>query len=198
MGAAGGADLAHREAVLTVMFTDIIGFTSLSETMAPGDVAAFLNRHFNSVNQCIEAEDGTLDKYIGDAAMAFWGAPEPDPEHAARACRAALKLLEAATRRLASGDRPPVRIKIAIHTGPLLVGNIGAEGRMNYTVIGDTVNVASRIEAVCSAEDDGAPAIILVSGETVQAAGPGFNFEPLGAHSVPGRHEAVDVWRLWP
>lgn len=198
MGAAGGNDAATREAVLTVMFTDITGFTSLSERMPPAEVAAFLNRHFDMVNHCIEAEAGTLDKYIGDAAMAFWGAPEPDPDHAARACRAALGMLAALKAERGAGTGPEVRMKIAIHTGPLLVGNIGAKARMNYTVIGDTVNVASRIEKVCSAEDDGGPAIILVSGETKRAAGEGFDFEPLGAHSVPGRHEPVEVWRLRP
>lgn len=197
MRAEGDAGIGQREAVLTVMFCDIVGFTSVSESMPPAEVTDFLNRHFEMVSRCIEAEGGTLDKYIGDAAMAFWGAPEKMPDHAARACRAALRMLAESEARMAAGERPPIRIKIAIHTGPLIVGNIGARNRMNYTVIGDTVNVASRIEKVCSAEDDGSPAIVLVSGETMRAAGEGFRFEALGAHRVKGRHEAVDVWRLW-
>jgi len=195
MEAPEGPAVGHREAELTVMFTDIIGFTALSEDMPAAEVAEFLNHHFDIVNRCIDAQGGTLDKYIGDAAMAFWGAPEPVPDHAARACRAALALLKAAEDHQAEGRIPPVRVKIAIHTGPLIVGNIGAKARMN-TVIGDTVNVASRIEKLCSDEDDGSPALIIVSGETARAAGDGFNFERLGEHVVKGRQEAVEIWRL--
>jgi len=188
--------VGHREAELTVMFTDIIGFTAQSENMPAAEVAEFLNHHFDMVNSAIEAQGGTLDKYIGDSAMAFWGAPEPYPDHAARACRTALAILAAAEEHQSQGLQPPVRVKIALHTGPLIVGNIGAKARMNYTVIGDTVNVASRIEKLCSDEDDGSPALIIVSGETARAAGDGFNFERLGEHMVKGRHEAVEIWRL--
>lgn len=196
MEAPEGPAVGHREAELTVMFTDIIGFTSLSESMPAAKVAEFLNHHFDVVNRSIEAQGGTLDKYIGDAAMAFWGAPEPYPDHAARACRTALAILSAAEAHREEDCQPEVRVKIAIHTGPLIVGNIGAQARMNYTVIGDTVNVASRIEKLCSDEDDGAAAIIIASGETVRAAGKGFNFERLGTHTVKGRHEAIEIWRL--
>ena len=198
MEAPEGPSVGHREAELTVMFTDIVGFTRQSEAMPPAEVAEFLNHHFDMVNGCIEAEGGTLDKYIGDAAMAFWGAPEAYTDHAARACRTALALLKAAEDDNAKGHEPKVRIKVAIHTGPLIVGNIGAKARMNYTVIGDTVNVASRIEKLCSEEDDGSAAIIIVSGETVRAAGEGFNFDSIGTHSVKGRAKPVEMWRLRP
>jgi adenylate cyclase len=185
-----------REDELTVMFTDIIGFTPLSEHMPPAEVAAMLNHHFEMLNACIEAEGGTLDKYIGDATMAFWGAPEAVPDHAARACRTALAIAAALEKEEASGGSPPVRIKIALHTGPLIVGNIGAPSRMNYTVIGDTVNVCSRLESLTGEFDEGKPVAILVSGEVVAAAGDGFLFEPLGERTVKGRARPVEIWRL--
>jgi adenylate cyclase len=196
MDASGGASGDVREAELTVMFTDIMGFTPLSENMPPAEVAAMLNRHFEMLNACIEAEGGTLDKYIGDATMAFWGAPEPVPDHAARACRAALAIAEALDEAATSGATPPLRIKIALHTGPLIVGNIGAPSRMNYTVIGDTVNVCARLESLTGEFDEGRPVTILVSGEVVAAAGEGFIFEPLGERSVKGRARPVEIWRL--
>ena len=198
MNAGDDTVVDHREAELTVMFTDIIGFTPMSEALPPAEVAKFLNEHFDAVNNCIEAENGTLDKYIGDAAMAFWGAPEAVPDHAARACRTALALLKASEDHQAKGLQPPIRMKIALHTGPLIVGNIGAKARMNYTIIGDTVNTASRIEKLCGEADDGSAAIIVVSGETAKAAGKGFNFEFLGSHTVKGRSEKIEIWRLRP
>ncbi len=194
MQTAGAADVRSDE--LTVMFTDIVGFTSLSESMPPAEVAEMLNRHFAILNACIEAEDGTLDKYIGDATMAFWGAPEPAPDHAARACRAALAIAKAVEEKVAAGDKPAIRIKIALHTGPLIVGNIGAPSRMNYTVVGDTVNVCSRIESSSGEFDDGRPAIVIASGDVVAATGDAFLFEPVGERMVKGRARAVELWRL--
>ena len=194
----GDGVVESREADLTVMFTDIIGFTALSETMPPGTVGDLLNTHFEIVAHCIEAEGGTLDKYIGDSVMAFWGAPEDQPDHARRACRAALAIGEAlSATSAATAHGPPVRIKIAIHSGPLLVGNIGASSRMNYTVIGDTVNTCSRIESLCGQFDDGAPAIILVSSGTARLAeDAAFSFEEIGGYKVKGRSGEVYVHRL--
>lgn len=192
----GSADIASREAVLTVMFTDIIGFTRTTQHMSPDAVAAMLNDHFEVLGRCIEAEDGTLDKYIGDAVMAFWGAPENQPDHAARACRAAIAIARAAEAANADSVHPPIRIKIAIHSGPVVVGNIGAPNRINYTVIGDTVNTCSRIESLCREFDDGRTAIVLVSQDAVTMAGDGFAFTPVGSRAVKGRAEEVTVFRL--
>jgi len=196
--------VASQEVELSVMFTDIIGFTSLSQSMQPGEVGGLVNAHFEIVARCIEAHGGTLDKYIGDAVMAFWGAPEAQPDHARRACRAALAIADelAAAEHQAGVNRgrPALRIKIAIHSGPLLVGNIGASARMNYTVIGDTVNTCSRIESLCGQCDDGAPAIILVSADTVRLAGDDtqLDFEEVGGFEVKGRSAQVHVSRLRP
>ncbi len=202
-GSDGDASIISREANLSVMFTDIIGFTALSEVMPPSAVAAMLNAHFEIVARCIEAEGGTLDKYIGDSVLAFWGAPEDQPDHAHRACRAALAIAEeiaAAQAKADSGGTPSIRIKIAIHSGPLLVGNIGASSRMNYTVIGDTVNTCSRIESLGARFDNGTAAIILVSADTVRLvqADAMFRFESVGGHAVKGRSGEVQVSRLEP
>lgn len=196
IGSSGEPVAQARQADVTVMFTDIVGFTARSEHMPPAKVAEMLNEHFEMVNACIEAELGTLDKYIGDAAMAFWGAPEPIPDHAARACRAALAIAQATRERIAKEPALGLHLKIAIHTGPLIVGNIGARTRMNYTVIGDTVNVCSRIEEIAGLLANGEPVTILVSSEVVTAAGDGFRFEPLGDRTVKGRKQTVSVSRL--
>ena len=150
-----------------------------------------LNRHFEVLYQCIEAEGGTLDKYIGDAAMAFWGAPEEQPDHAMRACRAAL-----AARKAFAEIEPDQRVKIAIHTGPLIVGNIGAVARMNYTVIGDTVNTCSRIEKIAGDLDAGEPTIILISDATAAELDDGFKLKAAGDFQVKGREKPVTVYRL--
>ncbi|MEM7425720.1 MAG: adenylate/guanylate cyclase domain-containing protein [Pseudomonadota bacterium] len=187
------AQVEPHEEVLTVMFVDVVGFTAASENMSPSEVARMLNAYFTVVNRCIDAEEGTVDKYIGDAVMAFWGAPEAQTDHAARACRAALAIAEACR---TEPDFPDIRLKVAVHTGPLLVGNIGAPGRINFTVIGDTVNACARLEALCSHMDDGKGTVILISRETFEAAGEGFHAEQTGQFKVKGRKQPVEVYRL--
>ena len=184
-------EMAVTMAMAAIVFTDIVGFTAMSENKTPTEIAEMLNRHFEVLYQCIEAEGGTLDKYIGDAAMAFWGAPEEQPDHAARACRAAL-----AARKAFAEVEPDQRIKIAIHTGPLIVGNIGAVSRMNYTVIGDTVNTCSRIEKLAGDLDRGEPTIILISDATAAQLDEEFELESAGDFQVKGREKAVTVYRL--
>lgn len=194
----GSGEVVSTESHLTLMFTDIIGFTNMSENMTPGEVARLLNDHFTDVNECIEAEGGTIDKYIGDAVMAFWGAPDAQLDQSVRACRAALAIRK--RMQDANGDahrEHPLRIKISIHCGPLIVGNIGAPGRINYTVVGDTVNTCSRIEDLCDGIDDGSnPALILVSEEVVAETGDRFVFEPAGSFRVKGKSKALKVFAL--
>ena len=180
-----------RAEILTVMFTDIKGFTELSETMSPKATAEMLNQHFEMVNQCIEATEGTLDKYIGDSVMAFWGAPEPQQDHSTRACKAALAIKQAC----AKTNGP--HIKIGLHSGPLVVGNVGAKARMNYTVIGDSVNVCARIESLCGElEEADSPASILISDATKTMIGNRFVTSAAGEFQVKGRTEKVVIWRL--
>lgn len=196
----GPRAIASEERELTVMFTDIVGYTALAEDLAPTELAAFLNHHFTLIGGCIEAEGGTLDKYIGDAVMAFWGAPESMPDHAQRACRAARAIAKAfaadSARREGSGQ-PPVRLRVGVHMGPVLVGNIGATGRINYTIIGDTVNTAQRLEELGKGMDDaGRGVLVLVSGEIAARLGGDFALTPVGSHVLRGRHEPTQVYRL--
>ena len=124
--------LAAEEREVTVMFTDIVGFSRIAMRHAPGRLATFLNRHFGLIGQHVEAEQGTIDKYIGDSVMAFWGAPSDDPDHALHAVRAALAIGQALAtdnKRRAKKSLKPVRIRIGLHSGPAIVGNVGAPGR---------------------------------------------------------------------
>jgi adenylate cyclase len=139
-----GGDL--RE--MTVMFSDVRNFTALSERTAPAELVAMLNRLFAGLGAAIVAHHGTIDKFMGDAIMAFWNAPVDVPRHARHACEAALDM-RAALRGLNAGQAEPVAIGIGISTGPALVGNMGFEARFDYSCIGDTVNVASRLEGAC-------------------------------------------------
>ncbi len=187
-----GDDVASsREEELTVMFTDIIGFTAMSENLSPSDTAKMLNEHFECMNECIQKTDGTLDKYIGDAVMAFWGAPDRQHDHALRACETAICVMETLAK-----NNSKVRIKIAIHTGPLIVGNIGSKARMNYTVIGDTVNTCSRLEKIAGELDDGRKVTVVLSDVCARAVQDTFVVEPAGNYQVRGRAQTVTVYRL--
>ncbi len=174
--------------------------SSVAETLSAPEVAALVNRHFEIVAGCIEAEDGTVDKFIGDSVMAFRGAPEAQADAAGRACRAALAIADGIraenVRRRARGEAP-LGIRIGIHTGSATVGNIGAPGRINYTIIGDAVNVGQRLEQLGKTlSPEGGETTVLVSGATAAELGPDFHPVPAGKHPVKGRSGEVDVFRL--
>jgi adenylate cyclase len=195
-----GGPSPPEERDVTVLFTDIVGFTALSEELKPTEVARLLNEHFSLVDECVAREGGLVDKYIGDSVMAFWGAPERHPDHAIRACRAASAIIESVEkdnlRRRESG-LPVVRVRIGIHSGPVVVGDIGTPVRLNYTVIGDTVNTAQRIEALArELVDERAEAAALVSGETARQVTDQSQLEALGVHHLRGRLHSIDVHRL--
>ncbi len=195
----GGTGLAPVERELTVLFTDVIGFSQIAQRLRPPRLATFLNRHFQILAGEIEAENGTVDKYIGDSVMAFWGAPVANDEHALHACRAALAMgekLKADNDRRRRKGLNPVRIRIGIHSGRAVAGNIGAPGRINYTLIGDTVNLAQRLEQLARKFDDGADAVILASATTIAWIGDRIPHRSLGAFDVAGFPEPVEVYRL--
>jgi adenylate cyclase len=190
-----------EQRAVTVMFTDIVGFTPQAENMNSDEVASFLNHHFELVTSCIEAEGGTIDKFIGDAVMAFWGAPEIQEDHAARACRAAIairKAIMADNKKRVSANLEPVKMRIGIHTGQLVVGNIGSKGRMNYTVVGDTVNIAQRMEQLGKSVSGESPEEVftLITDTTCLAAGKAFSVDEIGEHSVKGRTHSVKIYHL--
>lgn len=192
-----GAGSEERE--LTVMFTDMADFSARCEAMSARQVAAFINDHFAEIARCIEAEGGTIDKYIGDAVMAFWGAPDTLENTAAPACRAALAIREAILagnkERKARGEKP-VRLRIGIHTGPLVVGDIGAPNRINYTVVGDVVNGAQRLESLSKEIGGQEEVSILISRETSELLPKGIRWRAEGTHRVKGKRREIEVFRL--
>ena len=136
---------------MTVLFSDIRGFTTFSETLAPEELVHLLNVYFTRMTEEIFHHDGTLDKYIGDAIMAYYGAPIARADHALAACRTALGMADALAelnREWQRQQKPTFQIGIGINTGPMVFGNMGSNTRFNYTVIGDAVNLGSRIEAL--------------------------------------------------
>lgn len=200
----GTETLVSRRRVITVMFTDIVGFTPQAEDLDETASAELLNSHFAMLGGAIDQEQGVIDKYIGDCVMAVWGGIRPMPDHADAACRAALeiaRLLRADNERRRGEGLAPVRLRIGLHSGPAVVGNIGAPGRVNYTVVGDTVNVAQRLEQMgkqymADADD----VIVLVSDDTLNLlqdrAALGVEPVSVGEQSVRGRQEPELVYRL--
>jgi adenylate cyclase len=187
---------------LTILFSDIRGFTTLSERFArdPEALTRLLNRYLTAMTGAIQAEQGTIDKYIGDAIMAFWGAPLPMPRHAEAACRAALAMrerlgrfnAEIAAEHLADGlIFEPLRMGIGINTGGCFVGNLGSDQRFNYSVLGDAVNVASRLEGRSKSYGTD-----IVLGETTRATVPGFAALELDRVRLVGKTEATRLYGL--
>ncbi len=185
---------------ITVMFTDIAGFSAASQGMSAPEVAAFVNHHFSLVAGCIEAQDGTIDKFMGDAVMAFWGAPDRQEDSAERACRAARAIAAAIredNKQRKSAGEPPVGIRIGIHTGMATVGNIGTTGRLNYTIIGDTVNIGQRLEQLGKeVYQAGTEVSILISGDTACKLKTDFKPVAAGHYKLKGRVGEIKVFKL--
>ncbi len=195
-----GSSAITEERETTVMFTDIAGFASLAANMEPTEVANFLNEHFTLIADAVETEHGSVDKYIGDSMMAFWDGSGGHENHAEHAFNAALdiasRIRQDNIRRRAAG-LDPVRVRIGVHSGKAIVGNLGAPGHLNYTVVGDTVNAAQRVEALGkSLAEDGQDVVVLVSRTTVEQIGMGFESFSAGVHSLSGRYGAIEVYRL--
>ena len=176
---------------VTILVSDIAGYTALSENLPPERVVDIVNRYFKRAADAIERHDGFVDKFMGDGMLAVFGAPLSDPDHASHAIAAAVELL-----RLTSGDPElvgpngaPLRTRIGIATGPVLIGNVGSERRLNYTVIGDTVNLAARLESENKAYDT----TILVAEETACAAGL-ERFDLVGRVTVRGREAETAIY----
>jgi adenylate cyclase len=177
---------------LTVLFADLAGFTGLSERLGDG-VVPIVGQFLELASQAVEAEGGTVDKYIGDAVMAFWGAPSPDPDQAFHACRAALAIKAAMAAATARGEPlGSLRVRIGLATGPAIVGNVGSTRRLNYTALGDTVNLASRLEGVNKVYGT----TILMTGATRAAAGAGLCTREIDTVAVYGRSEGVRLFEL--
>lgn len=184
--------LGGQERELTVFFSDIEGFSSISERLSPTATTKLLNEVLTVITDVILSEGGTLDKYMGDGVMAFWNAPASQPDHAVRAIRAALRCqreLAAKEERFQELAGHPVRVRIGINTGPMLVGNLGSQQRFDYSVLGDAANLAARLEGANKAFGTH----LLVSLETWSRSQGQFHGRVLGRVMVVGRETPVQI-----
>ena len=190
----GHYTMQARTEDVTVLFCDIRGFTGLAESMEPLAVQALLSDVFGHLTQVIQAQHGTVDKYMGDCVMAFWGAPLPAPDHAARAIRAALAmqntLAQLATERQALGQ-PAITAGIGVNSGMVAVGDMGSSARRAYTVIGDAVNLAARLEHLTQVYG-----VDLIAGEATQAQASDWVWQELDRVRVKGRHQAASIYTV--
>jgi len=191
----GKLDLGGEIREATILFADIRDFTSLSERLEPDKVVKILNRYFERMSKCVEAQSGLVDKYIGDAMMAVFGALGGQVNHARAAAGAALKMRqerEQLNAELRDEGLDEIQAGIGIHTGQVLAGNIGSSSRMEYTVIGDAVNVAARIEGLSKELSRD----ILISQASVERLSDEFTFEYLGKVVVRGKEQQVKIYYL--
>lgn len=195
MASGGEAILGGRKARLTIFFSDIVGFTSISEELEPEAVVDSLAEYLKEMNQLIREEQGTVDKFMGDAIMAFWGAPIPNADHAVAACQAALRCqsrLAVLRKKWKDEGKPLFYQRIGLNTGEVIVGNLGSENRMTYTAIGDHVNAASRFEGLnkCYGTD------IIVGQNTQELVKDHFVMRPLDLVAVVGKKNGLKIFEL--
>ena len=189
------ASLRAEKRTLTVLFSDVRGFTTFSEKNTPETVIATLNEHLNMMVSVIFKYQGTLDKFVGDCVMAFWGAPIHQENQAELAACAALEMiegLEKLNQKWQNEGRPTLKIGVGINTGEMLFGNIGSEQRMDFTVIGDSVNLGARLESATKELH----ASIVVSDSTYQLIRSHAQVRPIGEISVKGKEEKITVYEL--
>jgi len=194
---AGDADESIRRlraAEATVLFADLVGFTAFAEGSTPEHAAELLNAFLNLSVEAIFAAGGTLDKFIGDCVMAFFGAPMPQPDHAERAVRAAVEIqrsLQAWNADRAAQGLPGFAARVALNSGPVVVGDIGSARRVDYTVLGNTVNVAARLEALVARPGD-----VVLGPETHRLLAGVIPTEPLGEFQLKGLQQKIIAHRV--
>lgn len=190
-----GAELGGEKRRLTMMFTDIEGFTTISESMQTEALLQHISEYLDNLTTLILGQSGTVDKYIGDAIMSFWGAPVADPDHEIHACRAALLCvarLKTLNTKWASEGKPELRTRFGLSTGEVSVGNMGSSERMNYTVLGDAVNLASRLEGINKYYGTR----IIVGEDTHTVAKDQFLMRPVDVVAVKGKAKGVRIYEL--
>ena len=190
----GQGEMPPVEREVSVLFADIVGFSTRTERMAPAAVSRLLNGLFSELVEIIFSHEGTLDKFLGDGLMAIFGAPNDLPKHACRAVECALAM----QRRIEEldvreGSTEPVRLRIGINSGTVIAGDIGSERRVEYTVLGNAVNVAARLEAFVAQ-----PGETVIGPATQAALDPHLSTEPLGPQTLKGIQEAVLAFRVVP
>lgn len=185
--------MAGRKAELTVLFSDVRGFTTISEGLQPDQLATLMNEYLGAMTEVIRHRRGTLDKYIGDAIMAFWGAPVADPEHARHAVLTALEMqarLPELNRALAAKGWPELKIGVGVNTGSMTVGDMGSPVRQSYTVMGDAVNLGSRLEGITKQYGVG----IIIGESTREKLGKEFVLRELDRVRVKGKADPVGIY----
>ena len=195
--AKGSTKLEGEKRKVTVFFSDIRGFTHIAEQMDPQEVVSFLNEYFKSMLEIIFKHNGMLDKLMGDGIMAEFGAPIDDVEQEKNAVRTAIEMhetLRTLREKWKKEGKPPLDIGIGIHTGEAIVGSIGSEQRMEYTAIGDTVNVASRLEQITRKE----PYPIIISETTYASVKDEFSCHDLGSVELTGREKPIKAYGIMP
>ena len=180
---------------MTAFFSDLAGFTSISEALSPEDLVHLLNRYLSLMTDVILRQGGTLDKFEGDAIMAFWGAPVPREDHALRACLAALEQQEIMNRfrqQVIDEGLPELHVRMGLNTGPMIVGNMGSEERFDYTIMGDAVNLASRLEGANKAYDT----YVMISETTYEQVRDQVEVRELDLLRVKGKNQPIRVYEL--
>jgi adenylate cyclase len=190
VGALENGRIKPVEADMSIIFADLVGFSEMSERMTPSGISELLNRFFEEMLQSVFAAGGTLDKFIGDCIMAFFGAPEPQMDHADRAVRAAMGMLDRLDRLNANKVWPePLQLRIAINSGRAVVGDVGSTQRVDYTVLGGTVNVAARMEGICP------PSECVISEATYRRLRHREGFVLTGEHRFKGIDRPIKVFQ---
>ena len=192
---AGAGGEMSQELEVTVLFSDIRGFSAVAERLTARSIADVVGRHLSAMAEVIAEHGGTIDKFQGDAVMAIFGAPDPLPDHAERALTCAIAMQARQTELNSGGwgvdDLDGLGVGIGINTGTVIAGAIGGGGRLEYTVIGDAVNVAQRLQSEAAGGE-------VVAAATTVAAAPHIRCELIGMRQVKGREELVEVYRVWP
>jgi class 3 adenylate cyclase len=191
--------VASTYRLVTTMFTDICGFTQVTEHMTAPESVELLNRHFTLLAACIEREGGTIDRFEGDGLLAICGALEPYDDMACRAANAIRRTMIEENRRQSQEGGTKLRIRISMHNGRFVVGNLGSPGRVSYTVAGDTVVITRRIEELARAVGSTQETVNILAGGSVRSAlVKTLPMAHLGPHSLRGRSELVEIYALDP
>jgi len=186
-------DISGESREMTVLFSDVRGFTTISEGLDPHDLTTLMNEMLTPMTRVIHDQRGTIDKYMGDAIMAFWGAPLHDPQHARHALDAAIKMVDALpgiNQRFRERGWPEINIGVGLNTGVMSVGNMGSTFRMAYTVMGDAVNLGSRLEGLTKQYG-----VNIIVSEFTRAAAPEYAFRELDRVRVKGKDEPVIIFQ---
>jgi adenylate cyclase len=195
LGSEQKLELGGQSRFLTILFSDVEGFSTIAENMPSRDLLARMSTLLELVSKAVHGEAGTIDKFVGDGVMAFWGAPALLEDHAWHACVAALRIqraLDDLNRQWRRAGVPEMRVRIGIHSDSVLVGNIGSEERMSYTVIGDGVNIASRLEGINKTYGT----LTCISHDTFREAGDRLCVRPVDEVAVKGRRARIAIYEL--